>query len=96
MLIPLPNIRKASKTGGLLHLSFVDRKPEPLGTEFKVVADYDTGILLYLEVMEGGAENMSLKNMEVLLQQPPVSVREHNYLDSKMLVPISTKKQVKR
>ena len=72
----------------------------PLGTEFKVAADFSTGILLHLEVMEGGAamskKNMSLKIMEVLLQQPPVSVREHDYLDNKKLIPVSMKTQVKR
>ena len=40
-----------SKTGGLLYLSFVKRKPETLGTKFKIVAGYGTGILLHLEVM---------------------------------------------
>ena len=48
-------VPRTSKTGGLPHLSFVERKPEPLGTEFKVVSDFATGVLLHLEVMEGGA-----------------------------------------
>ena len=79
-------VPRTSKTGGLPHLSFVERKPELFGTEFKVVADFSTGILLHLEVMEGGAamskKNMSPKIMEVLLQQLPVSARGHGYLDS--------------
>ena len=29
------------------------RKPKPLGTEFKCVADGSTGIMLFLELQEG-------------------------------------------
>ncbi len=35
---------------GMPHLSFVKRKPEPLGCELKTVADGLTGIMLFLEV----------------------------------------------
>jgi hypothetical protein len=34
---------KTTKTGGLPHLSFILRKPEPLGTEFKMIACTVTG-----------------------------------------------------
>jgi hypothetical protein len=34
---------RTSKAGGLPHLSFILRKPEPLGTEFKVIACEATG-----------------------------------------------------
>ena len=44
---------QATKTGNLPHLSCILCKPEPLGTEFKVVADSVTGMLLYLEIQEG-------------------------------------------
>jgi hypothetical protein len=37
---------QTTKTGGLPHLSFILRKPEPLGTEFKVIACAVTGMLL--------------------------------------------------
>ena len=40
-------------TGNLPHLSFILRKPENLGTEFKVVACPVTGIILYLEIQKG-------------------------------------------
>jgi len=40
-------------TGNLPHLSFIMRKPEDLGTEFKVVACLMTGILLHLEIQKG-------------------------------------------
>jgi hypothetical protein len=36
---------QTSKTGGLPHLSFILRKPEPLGTEFKTIACTATGKL---------------------------------------------------
>jgi hypothetical protein len=34
---------RTTKLGGLPFLSFVLRKPKPLGTEFKVTADTETG-----------------------------------------------------
>ena len=37
----------------LPHLSYIFRKPEPLGTEFKTVACYVTGALLFIEVQRG-------------------------------------------
>ena len=39
--------------GNLPHLSYIFRKPEPLGTEFKKVAFYVTGDLLLIEVHRG-------------------------------------------
>ena len=42
-----------SKTGGLPNISFVARKPKPLGTEFKCIGDGVTGILTGLEICEG-------------------------------------------
>ena len=44
---------QTTKTGTLAHLSKVDRKPEDLGTEFKVIADLATGMCLYLEIQRG-------------------------------------------
>ena len=44
---------RISKCGGLPHISYVIRKPEPLGTEFKAAADPATGIMLALEIQEG-------------------------------------------
>ena len=37
----------------LPHLSYIIRKPEPLGTEFKKVACSVTGALLFIEVKKG-------------------------------------------
>ena len=42
-----------SGVGGLPHLSFVKRKPEPLGAEFKTVCDGESGVMMYMEVQEG-------------------------------------------
>ena len=44
---------RTTKEGGLPHISYVIRKPEPLGTEFKTAADPATGIMLALEIQEG-------------------------------------------
>ena len=44
---------RTTKQGGLPHISYVPRKPEPLGTEFKTAADPATGIMLALEIQEG-------------------------------------------
>jgi len=44
---------RTTKTGGLPNLSFVARKPEPLGTEFKNIVDGMTGAMLWLEIQEG-------------------------------------------
>ena len=44
---------RTSKTGGLPHLSFVQRRPMPLRTEFKNVVDCDTGLMYHLEIQEG-------------------------------------------
>lgn len=44
---------QSSKTGGLPHLSFIIRKPEPLGTEFKTTADGATGCMTAMEIQEG-------------------------------------------
>lgn len=38
------------------HLSFIQRKPEPLGTEFKVVADVTTQLFTYVELQRGKNE----------------------------------------
>lgn len=42
-----------TKTGGYPHISFIKRKPEPLGTEFKAVCCGETGVLLFLEIQRG-------------------------------------------
>ena len=39
--------------GNLPHMSYIFRKPEPLGTEFKTVYCYVTGDLLFIEAQRG-------------------------------------------
>ena len=53
LLIIIKNYDKIIKTGCYPNLSFVARKPEPLGTNFKVVCDGLSGHMTYLEVQEG-------------------------------------------
>ena len=47
--------RKTAK-GNLPHLSYILRKPEPLGNEFKTVSCSVTGALLFIEVQRGKEE----------------------------------------
>ena len=47
---------RKDKTGGLPNISFIKRKPEPLGSEFKTLACGVSGIMLYLEIQRGKAE----------------------------------------
>ena len=56
---------RTTKTGTLPNLSYVARKPEPLGTEFKNIVDGVTGVLLWLEIQEG-KQRMSTKSFQEL------------------------------
>lgn len=51
---------RTTPAGDLDHLSFVERKPKKLGTEFKCVADGAHGLMLFLEIQEG-QQRMALK-----------------------------------
>ena len=42
-----------SGVGGLPHMSWVKRKPEPLGLELKTICDGETGVMLFIEMQEG-------------------------------------------
>ena len=44
---------QTTPTGGLPNVSFIPRKPEPLGTEFKTVCCGITGVMLFVEVQKG-------------------------------------------
>ena len=41
---------RTTKNGNLPHLSWIMRKPEPLGTEFKSVSEAVTGVMMALEI----------------------------------------------
>ena len=40
-------------SGGVPHLSFIKRKPHPLGVEVKTVCDCSTGVMMYCDLQEG-------------------------------------------
>ena len=44
---------RTTAKGNLPHLSYIFRKTEPLGTEFKTVACSVTGALLFIKVQRG-------------------------------------------
>ena len=46
-------IPQTTAFGGLPNISFVKRKPKPLGTEFKNICDGSHGVMLFIEVQEG-------------------------------------------
>jgi hypothetical protein len=52
-----------SGVGGIPHLSFIKRKPKPLGLENKCVCDGETGVMLFIEIQEG-ALRMARKKYE--------------------------------
>jgi hypothetical protein len=37
----------------LPNISYIHRKPKPLGTELKTMCDCATGVMVYMEVQEG-------------------------------------------
>ena len=60
---------RTSRFGNLPHLSGIDRKPEPLGTEFKVTNTTKIGLGLYLEVQcgrEGMADADFVRDMKTM------------------------------
>ena len=44
---------RKDKFGGLPNISFIKRKPKPLGTEFKTLCDTVTGVMVHMEIQEG-------------------------------------------
>lgn len=54
---------RTTATGGLPNISFILRKPEPLGTELKTVCCAKTGVMTYMEIMRGakGMKEMPLQ-----------------------------------
>jgi hypothetical protein len=55
---------RLDKLGGLPNISFIKRKPKPLGTEFKTICDTETGVMKFMEVQEG-KEAMRVKEHSV-------------------------------
>ena len=54
---------RQTKLGNLPNISYIIRKPEPLGTEFKTVCCPITGVMTYMEIQRGkeGMKNMRLQ-----------------------------------
>ena len=44
---------RKDKLGGLPNISFIKRKPRPLGSEFKTVCDTETGAMVFMEIQKG-------------------------------------------
>jgi hypothetical protein len=44
---------RTTALGGLPNISYIIRKPEPLGTEFKTTACPITGCMLHMEIQRG-------------------------------------------
>ena len=44
---------RTTKTGGLPNLTYLARKPEPLGTEFKTVCCGVSGLMVHMEIQRG-------------------------------------------
>eukprot|EP00873_Tetraselmis_striata_P008512 jgi/Tetstr1/428776/TSEL_018764.t1 len=51
---------RSTNTGGLPNISFIKRKPKPLGTEGKTACDCATGVMIHFEIQEG-RDAMKLK-----------------------------------
>jgi len=63
---------QTTPTGNLPHLSFVERKPEPLGTEFKTCCCSETGIMLSLEVVRGKLDQTLLPHDEKISEMSKI------------------------
>ena len=44
---------RTTARGGLPNISFVKRKPKPMGTELRCAADGRHGLMLFLKIQEG-------------------------------------------
>ena len=56
---------RTTRTGGLPHLSYIERKPEPLGTEFKNVACGLTGMFIGMELQWGSSDTAGPDNEDL-------------------------------
>ena len=54
---------RQTRFGRLPNISYIIRKPEPLGTEYKTVCCPNTGVMTYMEIQRGkeGMKNMRLQ-----------------------------------
>jgi hypothetical protein len=54
---------RKDKLGRLPNITYIRRKPKPLGMEMKTMFDCATGVMVYMEV-QGGNNNMREKKMQ--------------------------------
>ena len=66
---------RTTRYGNLPHLSNIARKPEPLGTEFKVTNSTKIGICLYLEIQRGKEGMQSHKYTDEMKKTAACSMR---------------------
>ena len=66
---------RTTRYGNLPHLSNIARKPEPLGTEFKVTNSTKIGICLYLEIQRGKEGMQSHKYTDDMKKTVACSMR---------------------
>ena len=66
---------RTTRYGNLPHLSNIARKPEPLGTEFKVTNSTKIGLCLYLEIQRGKQGMANEKYNDDMKKMAACSVR---------------------
>ena len=54
-------VLKITARGGLHNISYIARKPEPLGTEFKLIADGTAGYFVGIKVQRGKGSMLEQK-----------------------------------
>ena len=73
--IPFNPTTDIDEPGLLPNISYVGRKPEPLGTEFKVVCDSETGIMIFIEIQRGKKGMESVKHNNTMLKTAACTAR---------------------
>ena len=57
---------REDKLRGLSNISFIKRKPKPVGTEFKTMCDSETGIMAIVEIQEGSVHMQRARHARLL------------------------------
>lgn len=73
--IPFHEHVDVDEPGNLPNISFIARKPEPLGTEFKTVCDAVTGLMLHLEIQRGKAGMSRLTFADTMIKTAACTAR---------------------
>ena len=67
--------KRTTKSGGLPNLSYIKRKPEPLGTKFKVANDGLSGMMAWIKIQEG-KERMTRKDFFFIAQISQIMIHD--------------------